>query len=101
VIYRSIKPMSSLLAVGDELDDAAIALYPNPADDHSVLSLDQKVRPYRISILDLLGRTRWSQEVAGGVSEVSLPTADLSNGIYHVFVEHASGSLVRRLTIRR
>lgn len=77
---------------------ATIALAPNPTTGNTNLNLTQlPAGSYQITVLDVLGRSLFSQELAAGEAH-TLPLAQLPSGQYIVQVRSATLSQTKRLS---
>jgi hypothetical protein len=77
-------------------------LSPNPARDHVLLSLAPGSQgsgegPWRVELLDLLGRSLFVQQVAG--TELALERGTLSPGTYLVRISSKAGDGTDALTL--
>ncbi|GAB4403994.1 MAG: zinc-dependent metalloprotease family protein [Bacteroidia bacterium] len=90
-------------AIGDGLA-SQMQLMPNPAQTSVQVSLQGVVGGGGVAdLLDLRGRQLRSRSfvAAGAETSFSLPVEDLAAGVYLVRVQHAGGTFVQRLFIRR
>lgn len=92
------------LAVGlSELEEAErnITLSPNPATTEVNIDLSQvTMRPDHIHIYDLQGRQVYYMNNITPSSRVSIPTEELSSGMYNVQIRLEKGMVNKKLIIR-
>jgi hypothetical protein len=63
-----------------------VSVYPNPAEDGTVVKVNNQSENTAIVITDMYGRTLFSQELAPAVNSVAISTEEWSNGMYFVNV---------------
>jgi endoglucanase len=77
------------------LADNALALYPNPANVQSLLSLpeDAKQALEQVAVTDLAGRILWQRSYAPeqDMRRVQVPVQQLPNGMYQVLARLSNG----------
>lgn len=79
--------------------EGKLAIFPNPAHDQLTVQLPEHGR-YRLSLLNVLGRTVLQQQLSG--AEVILSLDGLPDGVYFVRVENeATGSLSTTKVVKR
>ncbi len=71
------------------LNNSSITIYPNPAQNHLIISHQQWQQGASIVLYDLTGKAMLTQPLSGKTTEVS--TASLPNGMYLYQVLGASG----------
>jgi hypothetical protein len=79
-------------------------VYPNPAQDVATLTVTlARAEKVKIMLYNALGASVWStsKDMVPGDNQASLETAGLPNGIYHVVISTAEGSVVNRLTVSK
>lgn len=80
-----------------------IAVYPNPANENVTVSFDLlNANDVQIDLIDITGKTiraTNSMRFGAGMNEISLNTADITQGIYFVKVSTAELSKTTRLVI--
>ena len=80
-----------------------IAVYPNPANENVTVSFDLlNANDVQIDLIDITGKTiraTNSMRFGAGINEISLNTADITQGIYFVKVSTTELSKTTRLVI--
>lgn len=79
-----------------------LALYPNPATTNTTAGFTSKENTtLRISVTDAIGRVVYntSYNATKGFNEISIPTANFSNGIYSVKIQSEGGSVTQHLSV--
>ncbi len=80
-----------------------IAIYPNPANENVTVSFDLlNANDVQIDLIDITGKTiraTNSMRFSSGMNEISLNTADITQGIYFVKVSTTELSKTTRLVI--
>ena len=80
-----------------------ITVYPNPASENVIVSFDLlNTNDVQIDLIDITGKTiraTNSMRFAAGMNEISLNTADITQGIYFVKVSTTELSKTTRLVI--
>jgi hypothetical protein len=80
------------------IENYDITLYPNPASDYTVLSLDKEISNTRVQLLDATGRVVQSTEVVN--LSCRIPVGSLQQGLYFVrVVNPTGGGLVKKLVV--
>ncbi len=82
-------------------EDAAIVLYPNPARDVLLLENKSTNNPFQqLSIYDITGRMIYHLPSIQN-NKISIPTENLSSGIYSVRINTSKGLTVRKFEIMK
>lgn len=79
-----------------------LVLMPNPANGSVTVSFPAKIEDGILTLTDLWGRLLFQRKISDleGLTSLTMPTGELTNGIYLVSVKDKSGkSMVKRLTI--
>jgi hypothetical protein len=78
-------------------------LFPNPSSDEAWIRLEQPpVQPVQVSVFDMTGRQVWSDEFLAGQTSLSIPVAQMPDGMYNVVLLASSGSLTQqRLLVKK
>lgn len=79
------------LGIDDELLAQGISLYPNPVSD--ILTIDSEIPLTKVEIYSVLGRK--VKEVDSDFK--SIPTSNLSNGVYVVRIFSENGLVTKKL----
>jgi hypothetical protein len=79
------------LGIDDELLAQGISLYPNPVSD--ILTIDSEIPLTKVEIYSVLGRK--VKEVDSDFK--SIPTSNLSNGVYVVRIFSETGLVTKKL----
>ncbi|HAD95880.1 MAG TPA: hypothetical protein DCG19_00665 [Cryomorphaceae bacterium] len=85
----------------DELSGAAVALYPNPAQDHAQLTFENPVHVQEITISNIAGQALPIQFNEEGSGRYSMDVSHLSGGTHVLNVRTDAGTLERKLVIVR
>ena len=72
-------------------------LYPNPATDYMVVSLDNQADSYEMTIYDVNGKQIKRLESLSGDTRVAVN--DLSTGVYFLKVQQAGNTTVRKFVV--
>lgn len=100
-IYRSIKPIGSLLGVEDVTLRQEFSLFPNPAEDETVLRLQDDVKLESLSIMDMTGRSVLTIDTKLGDREVLIPTKSLPTGAYVLVIRTSNAVMNKRIIVSR
>jgi len=99
LVLNSNKLNYFLNVAGGEKEQALTGIYPNPADDHTMLQFEAKANSRAdVLVTDMSGRTILHIPVlqtVAGKNQVNIPTANLPGGLYivNVITEQAKHSL--------
>jgi hypothetical protein len=74
------------VGISENAQNEIVSVYPNPAEDKTVISLTNTSESASIVITDLYGRTVFSQSMNPAVNSVAISTKEWSSGIYFVNV---------------
>jgi hypothetical protein len=66
-------------------------IYPNPANDHAVISLGKIYSQVKIELFNSLGKIAYTQEF-NNTSNPSINTSDLCKGLYYVRIKNEEGT---------
>ncbi|MGN6569330.1 MAG: Omp28-related outer membrane protein [Flavipsychrobacter sp.] len=80
----------------------AVRLFPNPATEQSTLTFGlQESSNVQITVTDVVGRTVYTaaQQMSAGNQQVTIPTANLTPGLYNVKLQTAKGGVDARLSV--
>lgn len=80
----------------------AVRLFPNPANEQSTLTFSlQESSNVQITVTDVVGRTVYTaaQQMAAGNQQLTIPTANLTPGLYNVKLQTAKGGVDARLSV--
>jgi hypothetical protein len=75
----------------------AVRVYPNPANDMAVFELPAGAECLSVVVTDLTGRVVFEQTA---VSNLTIPTAQMPGGIYHVSARTSVGRVQARLQVQ-
>jgi hypothetical protein len=90
--------------VANIANDTKVIVYPNPATDRAVISLNmENAASLNINITDALGRSVFSsdQNLASGRHDVVVNTASFAAGLYNITIKTEKGTLTERLTVTK
>lgn len=85
-----------VVSVSTPEDLSDVLLYPNPVDDHFVVS-SPKYTLTDISIINAEGRQVQNIQTAHGTNEVRVATSRLSKGFYYVQLQFENGAVETRI----
>lgn len=95
-LVRLLAP--NVLGTQRAVSDVALEVWPVPARDQVQLSCEATAQPLRATLRDALGRT--VRTVPFAAPSLTLATADLARGFYHLQVEFANARpVVRRIAL--
>lgn len=78
------------------IDDSAINIYPNPAQNSFNISLETHIQNAQIEVMDLTGRSIYKAS-GSNTSLVKVDMSDWTNGMYLVHIQHNTGSTTKKL----
>jgi subtilisin family serine protease len=82
--------------------DKTIVLYPNPIYDNQMMISHYLVNePIQVNIFNALGELVYHQSINPAAPEHLFDVSRLSQGIYHVKIDTAEGSITRKVSIVR
>ena len=84
------------------LTDAKLSVYPNPAFSTASVNMQlSQATPVSVSLLDIQGKTVFTQDFGNhqGETSLSLNLSQLTSGIYTVMVRTNSGVVTQKLTV--
>jgi len=84
------------------LTDAKLSVYPNPAFSTASVNMQlSQATPVSVSLLDIQGKTVFTQDFGNhqGETSLSLNLSQLTSGIYTVMVRTNSGVATQKLTV--
>ena len=73
----------------------AISIYPNPANDHVIITAGNDIKSLRL--MDIQGRLLLTETV--GAKTITLPVSNLAKGVYLVNIQCAGGNVVKRIVV--
>ncbi len=85
------------LAEAESAKELTAMLYPNPAEDYTVLKIDNLMTNAELVVFDMQGRVVIRQSVAEGEEEIRIDLRDLSAGTYSVRITNSEGMITRKL----
>lgn len=90
----------TVVATGiDDIQSSALSLYPNPANDHVFVTLDNEY-PESVVITDAYGRIVLKRNVANESNQFKLSISTLPQGLYFITVNSKSNSHTLKLVRR-
>lgn len=78
-----------------------MSVFPNPANDLLNVELKGQAAPVMLSIYDMSGRLRMTQQLTQGETLVRFTTSDLEQGIYLIRADYGSAVEFGKVMIRR
>ncbi len=98
-----IKLIAGTTEIEQVLEAGTAHVFPNPATDQVTVSFSLNKRTdVQILVLDAAGRivnTISKAALDAGLQQVTVPTADLSTGIYHIKIQTGGASITERVSI--
>ena len=85
--------------VGMEDWHIPVALYPNPASESLHLMLSEPLEQCEIAILDLIGKTLYSQPY-DHASDITIPVDKLPNGIYMISIHSQNKTAHKKFIVQ-
>jgi hypothetical protein len=70
--------------VTNSKDDMTLALYPNPATDHTILFIDNLSSNAKVVLSDIQGRSIKTYNINKGQKTLRVNTSNLASGIYYI-----------------
>jgi lysyl endopeptidase len=89
-----------VVGIAEHQRQRSMSVYPNPADNEAILSLDGFGRAARVTLFDGTGRIVLTIGRFGG-RLVRIGLEDLAPGLYLIAAEDDGGRAVQRLVVRR
>jgi subtilisin family serine protease len=95
--------MTGCTALGSaEINDRSILLYPNPATEHLIISLEENTTDLDITITSITGQEIYRAQLKSGQTRYQLNTQQFQQGMYFVTMSGTGkSSLIARFTIHR
>jgi hypothetical protein len=90
--------------VANIANDTKVLLFPNPASDQAVLSLNmENAATVNMVVTDAVGRVVYTRtsELSAGRHDLPINTSSYAAGVYNVTIKTEKGSLTERLTIAK
>ena len=78
-----------------------ISIFPNPARDFTTIIFSQMVDKATIAVYDITGKAIITQSLNGSTNSYKLNTQTLTNGVYVIKVNTATGSYNEKLLINK
>ena len=82
-------------------DKQSFSIIPNPARDFTTLSFSKAVDKAKIAVYDITGKLIIAQMLSGITNNYKLNTQNLTNGLYVIKVNTATGSYNEKLLINK
>jgi len=84
IVYGTIHVDSYFTEIKQLIEDEAIYIYPNPAENFIYVKLNDLLNNAEIRIIDLNGQVLLSEQIIGNLNRIDLTT--LKTGIYSIIV---------------
>lgn len=81
------------LGVGQIIDKEGIKIYPNPVQDKLTIDFS-KAGNYNVTLVDVVGRVVYSENVVHGAGKTTLPLSQLSTGVYVIQIKNDKGHVL-------
>ena len=98
-------PASNTIGLDEVANVSNINLFPNPANEATTVSFAlNNASDVNVTVTNLAGQEVYANalgNVAAGTSEVSINTAELSNGVYMVNVVVDGAASTQKLVIKK
>ena len=82
-------------------DKQSFSIIPNPARDFATISFSKTVDKATIAVYDITGKVVITQSLIGSANSYKLNTQTLTNGVYVIKVNTATGSYNEKLLINK
>lgn len=93
----------SALGIEEIVESGSLSLAPNPARQFATLNFNLKnSAEISVEVYDAVGRlvnTVANKAFSAGTNKLTIPTADLAPGLYHVKIQTASGNSTLKLSV--
>lgn len=101
--FDAFAMMTGCTALGSaEINDRSILLYPNPATEHLIISLEENTTDLDITITSITGQEIYRGQLKSGQTRYQLNTQQFQQGMYFVTMTGTGKSpLIARFTIHR
>ncbi len=96
ILPRSAADLEGAVGV-NEMSEAAINIFPNPADDHVTLDIPDLNERNSYSLMDATGRVVLADQIMQ--QPVTVNTAELMSGLYTIVVRNAGVELYRTIAV--
>nr|NQU93856.1 carboxypeptidase regulatory-like domain-containing protein [Bacteroidota bacterium] len=85
-----------------ETDGQAVVVFPNPASDHIVITLQTTGEQIYVNLVNILGSVVYEVTLSGQENgKINLDVKDLENGIYFLNIKSAQLSVSKKLVIKQ
>tara|TARA_B100000767_G_scaffold78578_1_gene75258 strand:+ start:128 stop:2074 length:1947 start_codon:yes stop_codon:yes gene_type:complete len=106
IVYIEIDTLglfgSPTISVDDITSDTKFSIYPNPANNHTTISISlDRTNKVSLSIVDLLGKeiTRNDKVLHSGISLETINVSNYQNGIYFINLQVGNKITTKKLVI--
>lgn len=84
----------------NELEEFEVQLYPNPFNDNLTMSGDNLPTSFHLKVIDLSGKTIYSENVSQIGNQVELNTGSFENGTYFIQAFDSEGILFNKKIVK-
>lgn len=82
-------------------DDINFKLYPNPAEDHINVNVEnKKALDLSVTVMNSIGQKVYSAELNSGTNTLVVPTSDLASGQYVLSISNEGRSITKTFTVK-
>ena len=92
---------STPLSINDEILNAALSIYPNPADEDLKIKKLQNIDLKNASIFDASGRLISSIDLSNTILEKRIALNNIRQGIYYIKITDNQGGLIAKKFIKK
>jgi hypothetical protein len=81
-----------------------LSVFPNPANTYTTLQVETEIaQDIQVSMMDLTGKILWNsnESLTSGQHNITIPTRELSNGLYLISIQKGNQVVTRKLAIKR
>lgn len=86
--------------IQDLILENSLQLWPNPTTGNAQMIMELRTSSrLKVSLTNMAGQTLWQYqaELAAGTQTITLPSADLADGVYFISLQQGDGVIVRKL----
>ncbi|KAF2516298.1 T9SS type A sorting domain-containing protein [Flavobacterium salilacus subsp. salilacus] len=98
ITNTAVTTVEEATAGGEEINDNAFVIYPNPASDNITLRMQNITNTGKVTITDVLGKTVLTSTISG--NELNLNVTTLDSGMYFLTLETQGKSITKKVMIK-
>lgn len=89
---------NSGVGINENMMDASIKVYPNPANDFINIDIEKLTTDnISINVIDMLGKTVYSTQKPAGTQSMQIPMETLAKGIYQIEIRTGNYSNIQKV----